>query len=75
MLEDSETVWYREHVWEKIVVTYIYIYRVSASALMMCNYLEQGDHFYNISGVLKIHHILGLVACGSLCHPHQRQGC
>ena len=54
-----------------IVETNIYI-KVSASVLMRCNYLEQCDHSYNISGGLKIHHILGLVACGSLCHPHQR---
>ena len=40
--------------------------------LMMCNYLEQGDHSYNISGVLKIHLISGQVTHGSLCHPNQR---
>ena len=41
---------------------------------MMYNYLKQGNHLGNISGVLKIHLISGMVARGSLCHPHQRVG-
>ena len=40
----------------------------------MYNYLKQGNHLDNISGVLKIHLISGVVAHGSLCHPHQRVG-
>ena len=41
---------------------------------MMYNYLKQGNHHDNISGVLKIHLIPGVVVHGSLCHPHQRVG-
>ena len=40
----------------------------------MCHYLKQGNRLINISGVLKIHLIPGVVACGGLCHPHQRVG-
>ena len=39
---------------------------------MMYNDGKQGNHLGNISGVLKIHLISEMVACGSLCYPHQK---
>ena len=51
----------------------IYIYK-SESICVNDVYLKQGNHLSNISGVLKICLISGMVVCGSLCHPHQRVG-